>query len=208
MAGLAAFLTLRYYRRSPPAKSRSDIKNKLPPPFRFICLIGLLQIPYLFFIKGVCDRYLIILAPFAIIFCLKAAQSLNYSKLVFVTSLFILFIISLFTYRDTIAWNKTAWEIAESLKQSGVAASHIDGGYAWNGWNYRETIDIKYPDPPRSKRLTIWYLNGLFPRVDNKYTVSFSPLDGYYVIGKKEYRSLLRSLKKEENFIYLLKRID
>ncbi len=76
--------------------------------------------------------------------------------------------------------NRTRWAMLNPLREQGVKADRIDGGFEFNGWYQDEK------DP----RLINWEKG--FWVIDNEFVISFaSQRDGYEVIDQRTYYRLL-----------------
>ena len=195
-------------------RSRSkDIpgKNSMPRVFSLasflVYLVTVFQILLIFLIKYSSDRYLILLIPGSALFIVQSAQCRRYAHVICGFLLCVFFSYSVLVASDTYAWNDAAWRGGDYLVGRGIDRRQIDAGLAWNGWHFPKPISSDLDlITPRSKKITTWYLAGMFTEIDNEYTVSSSALEGYAVLSRIPYHSLLEILTHRKKDIYILKR--
>jgi hypothetical protein len=157
-------------------------------PAGFLVLMGLVYLaPILLFRGEIYERYLIgLLLPIAGLL-LRAAQKAGRRPLwpAFAALAAVFLAFSLALTAEFVAWNGAAWRAAGRLAAQGVPAEQIDGGFAWNGWQFAGQIGKSKALLPAGAPA---YME-LTPQITRQYVVSFSPLAGYTTIGREPYWS-------------------
>lgn len=147
------------------------------------------------------DRYLLPLAPLAIIAGLWATRRLRLSLVPMVIGLLLFAAFSLGGTQDWLSYNRLRWDLGRELLASGVPMVQIDGGMEWVGWNLYE-YSQEQKMLPRTPAGPYWtYL--IAPAVDSTYVIAFSPLPRYDVLERREYPSWLH---REPVYLYVLRR--
>lgn len=176
-------------------------KRNNSEPTGFIYLFGLLYlIPLLIFESF--DRYLL---PLLIVLIIALMQNIKHVKFSYSFSLILILFFALFSLTQTkfyLAWNQTRWNLANQNMMRSNDATKIDAGYEWDGWhNYWPTLSnekLAFTDAEIQTRP--WWQRRFFPDNNAEYIVSFSPLEGYDIVEKKEVSGL-----NPNNKLYLLK---
>jgi hypothetical protein len=122
------------------------------------------------------DRYdLVLLLPVLWIASLRASRC-GWNRKVVAGCVAILAVVSVLGTRDDFELNRAAWSAESWLRQRGVPAEQIDGGYVLNGWRlyaYPESFAPGFP----SERVPY-----LFSKDELPYVVSTAPLQGAEVL--------------------------
>jgi hypothetical protein len=92
---------------------------------------------------------------------------------------------------DYMAWNRARYDLLDELEADGVGAERIDGGMEFNAWRLAAKLGTW---PARSEVVpgthddskSWWWV------VDDEFIVSFRPLPGYSVRGRRGYPAWLR----------------
>jgi hypothetical protein len=118
---------------------------------------------------------------------LKAPFTFN-RRAVMVTGAFLLVLafFSIMGTRHYLEWNQARWDAAEVLVQQGVDATDIDAGLEYIGWQG-----------------TQFGVYGTWDAESYNYAVTFTPLEGYEVLGKEAYQGLIPFSKE---YIYILRK--
>lgn len=172
-------------------------------PTAFLWLsLGVFLAPLLIFRGELYERYLLgLLLPTAALFlhATRPAWDWRPARALFSALAAVYLIFSLMLTAEFIGWNGAAWRAAERLTHAGVPVEHIDGGFPWNGWHFADRVgkaDVQPEDgAPAYMEVT--------PEIQREYVVSFSPLEGYEVIGNESYWSALRRGPAQ---LYILRR--
>lgn len=91
---------------------------------------------------------------------------------------------------DYLAWNRTRFALLDALEARGTDARQIDGGVEYNGWRLAAELGT-WPTMAEARigqpatRRSWWWV------VDDRFVVSFRPLDGYRVAEAGAYRRWL-----------------
>ena len=91
---------------------------------------------------------------------------------------------------DYLAWNGARFALLDALEARGTDARQIDGGVEYNGWRLAAdlgtwpTMEEARVGQPATRRSWWWV-------VDDRFVVSFRPLDGYRVADERAYRRWL-----------------
>jgi len=172
------------------------VGNKFQFTIKFISLAVIISFS-LFLLLGnyFFDRYLLFLFPFTLILFLPA--SFTNSKIG--TSIAIVFLLinlffSVSATHDYLAWNRARWTGLDSLTNSGISPSEIDGGFEFNGWYETNTRN-----PGNEFEKSWWFVN------QDKYVVAFGDLCGYKKINKYLFNSYLTFSKDS---IFILQKIE
>ena len=188
--------------------TENSVRRAFPLASFLVYLVTAFQMLLVFLMKDLSDRYLILLVPGVALFIVQNAQSRRYAHAICGFLLCLFFSYSVFVASDTYAWNDAAWKSGDYLVGQGIDRRQIDAGLAWNGWHFPKPISPELGlITPRSKKITTWYLAGMFTEIDNEYTVSSSELEGYVVLWRLPYYSLLEIFTQRNKNIYILKRV-
>lgn len=146
------------------------------------------------------DRYLL---PACIPMLLYAAAGLNlrgkFARLWIGAPVAAMYIFSIVSLQDYLAWNRARWDAIETLRSKyGAVKEQIDGGYEFNGLYTSDAFRALHADRPA-------YYSGERPWwvIEEKYAVSFLPRDGYETIDTLRYDSWLSG---ERSMLVLKKR--
>ncbi|MBI2133705.1 glycosyltransferase family 39 protein [Candidatus Woesearchaeota archaeon] len=170
----------------------SDLQN-------LVYFVGVGQIAFLMILLAVFDRYLLPLYFPIIALMLKERPSIPKAGLV------VLLLVGLFAVagtQDYLEWNRAKSSAISELMKSGVPADKIDGGFEHAAWNFYEFSKAN-PDINIARKTDPGWIRDYFPVIDSVYVVSFSPLEGYEVVSKRPYYSLLAGKQQ----IFTLKRV-
>ncbi|MFQ5479421.1 MAG: ArnT family glycosyltransferase [Candidatus Binatia bacterium] len=125
------------------------------------------------------DRYLLAPLPFAIATVLRARGVRRIGFGPWIVTLVIAFY-SVAGTHDYMAWNRARYQGLAELSALGVGPEEIDGGFEYNAWHLAAKLGTwptkeqtrlgKHPD-----RKSWWWV------VDDRFVLSFSPLEGYSV---------------------------
>lgn len=91
---------------------------------------------------------------------------------------------------DSMEWNRARYAALSDLEEKGVSPREIDGGMEYNAWRLAAALgtwptkEEARPGKPESA-LSWWWV------VDDRYILSFRPLDGYNVHRSMDFRRWL-----------------
>ncbi len=98
---------------------------------------------------------------------------------------------------DYLAWNRARWEALRALmRDEGIPAARIDGGFEFNGWHFGNRFETCAPDSPKRGRpeaidgddfLCLWAEG----RRNAPYAVGFVPEPGAGVVRETPFRRWL-----------------
>ncbi|MBK8130204.1 MAG: glycosyltransferase family 39 protein [bacterium] len=130
------------------------------------------------------DRFLIALMPILLLLLISTgAPSVRSSRWQIggaVALAVVLFVFSVAGTHDYHAWNRARWTALDRLSESmQISPMQIDGGIEFNGTHTYAT------DYQRSPDKSWWWV------IDDRYAVTFGPVDGYDVIGEEPFRTWL-----------------
>jgi len=152
--------------------------KKLP-----LLLFTLAYIAFLFLSNSFFDRYLLILLPCFVLLSLAVPSgsipAKNPIRYLSIAAMLLLLLFSVGGTRDYFSWNRARWDALAELKKEGVTPAEIDGGYEFNGWNK--------PGPYGNPGKSWWFVH------DDKYTITFGPINGYHVMKTFSYRRTFSS---------------
>jgi hypothetical protein len=134
------------------------------------------------------DRYIILLLPGIILFLARLSEQLSYSRFPLLVGLILTLVFTSSIVCDTLGWHSTAWKEAKLLTASGVPPTKIDAGFSWCGWHHPGLIGAK-DQRKDNVYYTSRYLRRFFPKCDNQYCISFSPMRGFDVIKQVSYKT-------------------
>lgn len=166
----------------------------------FVLLSAISQVAVVFAFLSF-DRYYL---PIFLFLLIVVGISLNKLKISFINIIFLL-IIGFFVLtltRLSLNEYRLKWQVANGLKNSGIAISDIDAGYEWLGWNwYGKTPAWRLPfwdaDYP-------WYISRLYPDNERIYVITYEPvMEGYKLTNVFFYGNLF----KMQFNLYLHKKI-
>ncbi|MBI3767341.1 MAG: glycosyltransferase family 39 protein [Deltaproteobacteria bacterium] len=129
------------------------------------------------------DRYILVVAPFAIAALLVEPADARAGSLgVRAGSLLLTLLLGWYAVagtHDYLAWNRARDRGLTALQRDGVAATEIDGGVEFNAWQLAATLDRWPTDADvrigTESRKSWWWV------VDDRFVLSFRPLPGYTV---------------------------
>jgi hypothetical protein len=174
--------------------------NTLSLRYAIVITISIAGLAYFVMISasGYFDRYLLfylIPAPLFML-CTEPSASNTPNRLANALSAALLVLVMLFATtatREYLSWNRARWSLLQTLGESAIPPSSIDGGFEFNGmYNY----DPHYQRQPDK---SWWWVQ------DDLYILSFGPLSGYRV---QERRQFDRILPGQTGEVLLLKRED
>jgi hypothetical protein len=146
------------------------------------------------------DRYLLPLVPFAILGVLWLARSGRLCRTLLVAALVASASLSIAGTHDWLSYNHLRWSLAHDLLVRGVPQDKIDAGMEWDGWYlYRESLGLRKPRTPNGP----FWTHDIAMATDSTFVVSFSPMPGYKVLERRQYRSWLHA---KPVYLYLLQR--
>jgi 4-amino-4-deoxy-L-arabinose transferase-like glycosyltransferase len=183
-ASLIAYLIPKIFKRTTKLEST---KKKIVI-FLLLILFGYFTF---FLIFPFWDRYFLIFLPilWPIVYLIFLNKKIQTKKILISISLIILFLFySVITTKDYFKFNSVRWDMLNDLVHNKkINTNEIDGGYEFNGlYNYSITLD------PSN-----WWV------INDKYTISFGPIDGYHIYKKIEYAHIL---PKYIQTLYLLEK--
>ena len=150
---------------------------------------------------GSVDRYLLPLAPIAIVLALWGLRSvplalpLGWSVAVMVA------FVSVAGTRDYLVFMREVWSMGEQAAAAGAPLDRLDAGAGWDGY-YLYEDGLANGIAPRTAGGPWWvYMNA--PATDSTYVVAGAPLPGYDVIDERAYSSWLLA---EPPRLYLMRR--
>ena len=160
--------------------------------FLLLAMTGHMAIMAVLWLVG--DRYALVLVPYAIALLLSAARVSH--RRTAVAMLVVFGVAAAAGTRDEMAYNRTLWQAVEVLRDAGVPAREINGGYMVNGW-------LQYAHPQNAYRnragsIEIPWLNGAN---ELPYTIANDRADGWKVVQSFGYSRWLGSPGR----IYVLK---
>jgi hypothetical protein len=148
------------------------------------------------------DRYLLPLAPLAIVLGLRAAREVRLSPALVTVGLAGFLLYSLVGTQDWLSYNHLRWELGNELVARGIALEQIDAGMEWDGWHLYEPSQARKIAKPRTPDGPFW-THLIATAVDSTYVVTFSPLPGYDTLWRGEYPSWLH---REPVYLYVQQR--
>lgn len=143
------------------------------------------QVPFLFAVPWLFDRYLLVLLPGGIA-AVGAARASRFRSLAALAGLVLFALVSLGLAHDFLAWNRAAWVLGRRAVVKGIAVEDIEGGFAWDGWFAPEASRVLRTQPGRG--LTIPFAHERYPAATGRYAVSFSVLPSSRVLDEEPYR--------------------
>jgi hypothetical protein len=122
------------------------------------------------------DRYLIVLLPVLVALALGGRQhGADVPRLAWI-AVAVFATVAVVGTRDALRFNQSLRDNWQALVDSGVPASDIDAGYAWNGW-------WLYAHPENlAKGMTVQDVPWITTERRSTYILSTSALDGYDVV--------------------------
>lgn len=145
------------------------------------------------------DRYLLPLLPFVI--ALAAAGLVDTTRR-FLTATALTALLGLYSmvgvYDAFVAYREVT-EMAKDVIASGVDPLEFDGGASWSAATFGLVDDE--PVHVRSRRGPYW-VKFYAVETDPKLGIALAPLEGYEVLDKREYTSLLHTA---DTFLYLIR---
>jgi len=124
------------------------------------------------------DRHLLLFAPTAIaLFCVllepAGAHAVQPRFARFAAALAPLALYGIAATHDLHAISRAAFHAGEALIARGVDPTHIDGGYAFDGWHVYEVQ--KRGAPVRARASDAWWIRTIFQTIETEYVLSLSP---------------------------------
>jgi Dolichyl-phosphate-mannose-protein mannosyltransferase len=146
-------------------------------------------------IAGVYDRYLITLVPLLSV-CISPAEDREQNfRVRYLASLCVVVLFALFSVlgtKDYFSWNRARWSALDYLSQmDGVNPEAVDGGPEFNGWHLYDETYVE------SDAKSWWWVK------DDKYLLSFQPVNGYGVEKDFPYSGWL---PRRDGHIFVLQR--
>ncbi|MBI3051055.1 glycosyltransferase family 39 protein [Candidatus Woesearchaeota archaeon] len=192
----AAFALLA--RRKVAIMAKSFFGARVSEAQYLVYFISAGQLAFLLVLLAVFDRYLLPLFFPAIVLTLRERPRLR------VWGVAVLVLIGIFSVagtQDYLEWNRAKNAAIAELSSSGVPPDRIDGGFEHAAWNFYE-YSRQHPEVDNSRPYDPGWIRDYFPVIDSQYVISFSPVDGYEVVNRRPYFSLLAG----RQYIYTLKR--
>jgi hypothetical protein len=149
-----------------------------PTVFMVLVAIGILA-PLL--VADYFDRYLITLIPLltAGVMAKGHAPKFRLPPFSFFTAIMCLLMLAAYSIagtHDYLSWNRARWQaLNDLLREDGVTAMQVDGGFEFNGLNFYDTKWIAPSD------------KGSWFALDNQYVISFAPIDGWEILRQYPY---------------------
>lgn len=148
------------------------------------------------------DRYVIVLLPFAIWFCLGRMRKLTLPAGAAWVVVALIAGFSAAGTRDFLVFHRSVWELAALVGEAGIPKTKLDAGAAWDGYNVSDGSyferETKTPNPPP-------WIPMFAPDIDSTYLISTTPVEGYSTMSRHAYS---RWLASETAYIYLSKRLE
>jgi len=142
------------------------------------------------------DRYLLPLFPLAIALVVWSAQRIPLSRVVVGVGVAAALVFSVVGTRDFLVFHKEVWATAAQLRDEGVRLRELDAGAGWDRYYLAGRSGSVERDPDL---VTPWWVldtGGVF-LTDSTYVIATTPLEGYDVIRRVPYPSILQTRKTE-----------
>lgn len=173
----------------------------------------IIQLLYLLIVPNILyDRYIIILLPLCVIGVISNLKYIKVNIPIYTLAIIPIAIFSIITTKEVNSFSRSVWEAGNYLvKEEAVPLMHIDGGFAWDGWNMFEFSEKYQID--NSKKRDPWWIRSIAPAIESKYIISlsekinskeFSYINDEYTV-KKQFN--YKSFFNEPLYVYILKRI-
>jgi hypothetical protein len=186
---------------APPSVSRSRASLVLsigvwqaigiyPPSFHFLGWSA-----------GSVDRYLLPLAPIAIVLALWGLRRVPLALPLGWSVAIVMAVVSIAGTRDYLVFMHEVWTMAEEAVAAGVPLDRLDAGAGWDGYHLYE-YGLANGVQPRTEAGPWWvYMNGA--ATDSTFVVAGAPAPGYDIIAERPYSSWLSA---EPPRLFLLRR--
>ena len=148
-------------------------------------------------ISALYDRYLVqALVPWCLVFAYTTAKRPSPGRAAWGLGIAGLLIVAAFgvaCLQDYLAWNRARWDAVQLLHERFHATpAQVDGGYEYNGLYTSDGYQDRMRDKGGMEDSRAgWYL------IDNQYTISFLPREGYREIARAPYFSWLGMERRE-----------
>jgi 4-amino-4-deoxy-L-arabinose transferase-like glycosyltransferase len=123
------------------------------------------------------DRYLLPLLPFAAVLALSAGR-LRAGAVTAGVLLALMASYSVMATHDYMAWNRARWTALSQLEEAGHRPADVDGGFEYNGW-YLAAEEGTWPTMQQARRGQDAAKKSWWWVLDDRFVLSFQPLDGY-----------------------------
>ncbi|MGQ0805188.1 MAG: ArnT family glycosyltransferase [Actinomycetota bacterium] len=138
------------------------------------------------------DRYLLPIIPLALALVVWAAQGIRWSRVLVGVGVAAAVVFSVVGTRDFLVFHRELWSVARGLNAQGVSNAELDAGAGWDRY-YRagRTTGVE-----RDPDLHIpWWVVDIGPiyLTDSTYVIATTPLDGYEVVRRVPYSSILQT---------------
>lgn len=145
------------------------------------------------------DRYWLPLVPLAIALGVSVSQTTT-KRMWLASSLgLVMSVIAVVGTSDAFHAYDAANDFANEAVEQGISPLALDGGASWSA----STFGLHDDDPAHLDRPGPFWIKFYAVESDPEYGISLEPLEGYAVLARKEYRSILHP---GPNHLYLLHR--
>jgi len=180
-----------------------NMKNIEPAVLLLLSFFGLYC--FVMLAAGTYDRYLLPLVPIGIVLLLATIPSSSFVFFRRYASILFLLAGAWFSIAGTanyLSWNRARWNALHYLMdEKGIPYTHIDGGFAFNGYYGYTDADIsRLKDHPGPDRKSWWWVQ------DDQYLLAFGPIKGYSVL--KTYPCAGTLFPASMSSVFVLRRID
>lgn len=136
------------------------------------------------------DRYLLPLIPLAIALVVWAAQGIRLSRVLVAVGVAAAVLYSVVGTRDFLVFHRELWSVARDLNNQGVPNRKLDAGAAWDRYYLAGRTAGVERDPDVH---TPWWVIDTGPifLTDSTYVIGTTPLEGYEVVRRVPYSSIL-----------------
>jgi len=127
------------------------------------------------------DRYDLVLLPSALWLAALRVQRLSWNRPGLQVAVACFALLGVLGTRDDFELNRAAWRAEAALREAGVAAADIDGGYVLNGWRLYAHVERFAPSFPAER------VPFLFAKDELPYVLSTTQLEASEVVREYEW---------------------
>jgi hypothetical protein len=151
------------------------------------------------------DRYLEILFPGAVYLVVTQNSVSNPVWLPATLLVALCGVISVALFHDWLSWNTARWELGRrAIATKVIQPIDIEGGFEWDGWyasadpNHSLVASASFNNKPG---LILWYSRYVFPQVNGRFALAFTPLKGGTVMDSIPYTLWLP--RRQNDFLFV-----
>jgi 4-amino-4-deoxy-L-arabinose transferase-like glycosyltransferase len=138
------------------------------------------------------DRYLLPIIPLAIALVVWAAQGIRWSRVLVGLGVAAALVFSVVGTRDFLVFHRELWSVARGLNDQGVSNAELDAGAGWDRYYRSGRTEGVERDP--ALHVPWWVVDtGPIYITDSTYVIATTPLDGYEVVRRVPYSSILQT---------------